>query len=118
MGQSHFSKKEMKHMYQKPCTDHLGNTFPTNLAMCKHYNITKNTFDTRIRKGWSLKDALTKPIQKKNESCTDHLGNTFPSVTTMCEHYHITQRVFYNRIEKGWSVKATRPTPVQKTNNS
>ena len=41
------------------CSDHLGNTFPTKLEMLKRWGITKSTFDGRIRRSWSLEEALT-----------------------------------------------------------
>ena len=109
----------MKHMSRNiPCTDHLGNTFPSIKDMCVYYNIAKNTFDNRIKKGCSLKEALTKHIQKKNKSCTDHLGNTFPTKSAMCEHYHITRSTFNSRIEKGCSLKEALTKHLQETNKS
>ena len=113
MGLSHFSEKEMKQMYQKPCTDHLGNTFPSQKAMCKHYHITKDSFNKRIKNNWTLKDALTVPIKKRNKSCKDHLDNTFPNVTAMCKHYNITKDVFNSRTKKGWSLKDALTTPIK-----
>ena len=120
MGLSHFSKKEMKHMSRNiPCTDHLGNTFPSIKDMCVYYNIAKNTFDNRIKKGCSLKEALTKHIQKKNKSCTDHLGNTFPTKSAMCEHYGISTDTFNKRRnEKHMSLKEALTTPARKTRDS
>ena len=43
--------------------DHLGNEYKSTSDMCKHYNIALNTFKRRIRKGWSLKNALTRAIR-------------------------------------------------------
>ena len=58
MGLSHFSEKEMKQMYQKPCTDHLGNTFPSITAMCKHYGISYAAFKHRTNSNASIEEAL------------------------------------------------------------
>ena len=101
-----------------PCTDHLGNTFPSIKDMCVYYNIAKNTFDNRIKKGCSLREALTTPTRKKNKLCTDHLGNTFPTKSAMCEHYHITTSTFNSRIEKGCSLKEALTKHIQETNKS
>ena len=40
-------------------TDHLGNSFPTKSEMSAHWGISKSTFDGRLRRGWSLEEALT-----------------------------------------------------------
>ena len=96
----------MKHMSRNiPCTDHLGNTFPSIKDMCVYYNIAKNTFDNRIKKGCSLKEALTKHLQETNKSCTDHLGNTFPNVKAMCKHYNVDTATFKQRCETGYSIE-------------
>lgn len=67
--------------------DHLGNEFTTIKAMCEHWCINKETYQTRIKQGMSLEQALTTPPRKGPKSCTDHLGNVFSSVTAMCKHY-------------------------------
>lgn len=41
------------------CSDHLGNSFPTKSEMLAHWGISKSTFDGRLRRGWSLAEALT-----------------------------------------------------------
>lgn len=41
------------------CSDHLGNSFPTKSEMSAHWGISKSTFDGRLRRGWSLEEALT-----------------------------------------------------------
>lgn len=41
------------------CSDHLGNSFPTKSEMLAHWGISKSTFDGRLRRGWSLEEALT-----------------------------------------------------------
>ena len=44
-------------------SDHLGNTYPSVRKMCGHYHIGFDTFKARIRKGMTLKDALTAPVR-------------------------------------------------------
>ena len=45
--------------------DHFGNPYKTKADMCKAYNIPYHVFDNRIRRGFNLKDALTKPVKEK-----------------------------------------------------
>lgn len=44
----------------KKCIDHLGNEYPSLLAMCRHYGIHRMKYKNRIKLGWSQEDALTK----------------------------------------------------------
>ena len=39
--------------------DHKGNSFSSNTEMAKYYNVPRNTFSNRIKRGWSLEEALT-----------------------------------------------------------
>ena len=39
--------------------DHLGNTFSSNAKMAEHWKVNYNTFSLRIKRGWSLEEALT-----------------------------------------------------------
>lgn len=41
------------------CSDHLGNSYPTKSEMLAHWGMSKSTFDGRLRRGWSLEEALT-----------------------------------------------------------
>ena len=121
MGLFHFSKKEMKHVPKKtPCKDHLGNTFLSITAMCKHYGISPDTFNKRRNeKQMSIEEALTTPVEKRQTgSCKDHLGNVFPSKKAMYKHYGISKKTYVNRIEKRhMSLKAALTTPLEKTPN-
>ena len=48
-----------------PCTDHLGNTYVSKLDMCKAHGMRYSTFMVRMSVGWSLEDALTKPVHRR-----------------------------------------------------
>lgn len=46
-----------------PAEDHMGTVYPSTRKMCKKYRISQDLFRHRIRKGMSLKDALTTPAK-------------------------------------------------------
>lgn len=100
----------------KPITDHLGNIFPSKQKMCKHWGIPGNTYNLRIKAGWSVEKALTEPIKKINDmgpkKCTDHLGNTFPSQNAMCRHYGITKDLLQSRLKLGWNLQQILEHPA------
>lgn len=91
--------------------DHLGNKFHSIREMCKHWGINKETYQTRIKQGMSLEQALTVPLQKKPKLCTDHLGQTFKSISAMCKHYNINRKTYTDRLKHNWSQKAALTTP-------
>lgn len=49
----------------KHIKDHLGNEYDSINSLCMDYNISYNTFRLRLKRGWSLKDALTVKVRKK-----------------------------------------------------
>lgn len=94
-------------MATKPSKDHLGKTYLSISAMCRHYNISVQAYKNRLKKGFSLQDALEKPNNKllpKSER-TDHLGNIYESVKAMSNHYGIPLDTYKGRINRGWSIK-------------
>ena len=52
----------------RPTVDHLGNRFNTHSDMLRHYNISYDIFGDRIRRGWSLEEALTIPRYKNRNT--------------------------------------------------
>lgn len=84
--------------------DHLGNKFPSELALLKHYNVAKTTFHRKLKEGLSLEEILTK-WQRKSTKCYDHLGNEFATITQMIEHYGITEYNYRYGIQNNFSME-------------
>ena len=95
------------------CVDHLGNIFPSTAAMIRHYNVTKTILKNRLKKGMSLEEALTTPVQKQAKTCTDHKGNTFRSIKQMAAFHNIPEAVVRRRIEKGIATEKALTEPVK-----
>jgi len=51
------NKNKPTHM--KECKDHLGNSYKSVVAMCKHYNISTAYYYTGLKLGWTLEEILT-----------------------------------------------------------
>lgn len=49
---------------EKPCKDHFGNPYPQMKQMCMRYHISVRAYLGRIQIGWSLADALEKPMYR------------------------------------------------------
>ena len=91
-------------------TDHLGNVYLSVSEMCKAYNISRDVFDHRIKRGWSVKDSLTIQLTEKRETdkVFDHLGNEYQTIQEMCKAYNISiENYNYRRNKQNWSLKDT-----------
>lgn len=47
----------------RPCTDHLGQTFPHSNAMAAYWGVPPEALRGRLRRGWGLERALTAPVR-------------------------------------------------------
>lgn len=58
----------------QPCCDHEGREFPSQVAMLAHWGITRAAYNSRLKRGWSLEEALTgnqKPPEDKEADNAD-----------------------------------------------
>ena len=103
---------------EKKCRDHLGNEFPSKMAMCSFWNITPAVLDRRINYyGFSFKEALETPLRfNSNIICYDHNGKRYKSKSFMCRCFGIERRLYDYRISHGWSKEEalTKPSRVHK----
>lgn len=104
-------------MNKTPYIDHLGNEFNTKKEMYEYWGISRCTFNSRIRRGWNLKDTLT--VKVRAVFCYDHLGNRFNCIDDMCNYWGISSGTFRDRIAHKWNLKdalTTKPnyTPTSK----
>lgn len=78
-------------------TDHLGNTYIDLSDMCKEWRITTSEFHIKKKRGYSLKEILT----KEEDKVIDHLWNTYDSIEAMCEKWGISKDDFYKLERRG-----------------
>lgn len=100
-------------------TDHLGNVYETAKAMVSHYGLTLDTYNRRIKIGWSIEKALTTPIDttKHGKPEVDHTGREFPMLKDMCEYWGVTVSAYLRRIATG-STKEEALTKQQKNHRT
>ena len=96
-------------MSKKSCIDHLGNNYSSQEEMCNHYGISSGTFIGRIKRGYSLEEALTS--KSWNHKVCDHLGNEFASNEDMAQSYGITKKMLIMRLHLGWTLEKALTTP-------
>ena len=86
--------------------DHLGNEFPSIYKMAEFHGYDSLLVSNRLKRGWPIKDALTKEVRVRfvnNPDAVDDKGNKFNSVSEMCRHYRILRIKYEGRSRKGRS---------------
>lgn len=105
-------------------TDHLGNKYSSLKSMCQKYGVTVKVYTNRIKKGMSIKNALTVPMEPKTElpyrnkysvdgKYVDHLNNKYDSIKQLCRYYNINPEAYKRRINSGWDLKYALLTPLK-----
>lgn len=127
-------KKELKegNKMNGQVTDHEGNIFPNTSQMCKHWGIVQGTFDGRIKRGMSVKEALTAPIKpilggSFAGNKVTYNGITYSSTAKLCTdldimtHYSTVTRVIreangnQSEIDKQITALINGKKPLKKT---
>ena len=111
-----------KHSAQE-VTDHLGNKYRSRSLMAKAYGISSLTLGDRLKRGWSVEEALTTPIDTSNYRKTkkvskvkvqDHKGKWYDSYYELAKAYGLSFSTLYGRVAKlGWSIEKALLTPTQ-----
>lgn len=95
----------------KSCTDHLGNRFNSVTEMCKYWKIDRGTYQTRIKTGYTLEQALATPSGKL-QIVTDHEGNEFASMMELCKYWGVNYDLVKQRLAHGFSMEDALTIPV------
>ena len=85
---------------------HLGHVFEQRRSMCDYYDITVSAFNGRIKKHWSLEEALTKPVvqfERNNGNRVAVEGKIYNSIQDACAAYGIQYSAFYYRVKLGFT---------------
>lgn len=88
---------------RKKCRDHTGKTYQTQSDMCQSYGIELGTYQRRLERGWSIKKALTEPVEPVIYK--DPFGHVFPELKDMLKHYNVKSSAWYERIKTGHTVE-------------
>lgn len=88
----------------KSTKDHTGKEFTSFVKMCNYWNKDDGLVQSRLRGGWTLKDALEKEVRQTKDS-TDHNKHKFFTVEDMTKHWNIRADLYRGRIRLGWSTE-------------
>ena len=98
------------------CKDHKGKEYASAIKMCKAYGVSKDTYYSRKKLGYSLERCLTgkgakttnEVIGQSNyneEKVVDYRGIEYDTVADMCRAYAISKSTYYSRISQGYSLE-------------
>lgn len=107
----------------KGVTDHLGNNYRSLSLMARTYGIKPITLKDRLERGWSVREALTTPIDTSTHRKTvntkgvrvqDHKGVWYNSYYELAKAYGLTISTLYGRLVRlGWSIEKALLTPAK-----
>lgn len=107
----------------KEVTDHLGNNYRSLSLMARTYGIKPITLRDRLERGWSVREALTTPVDTSTlrKTCTtegirvqDHKGVWYNSYYELAKAYGLTISTLYGRLVRlGWSIEKALLTPTK-----
>lgn len=86
--------------------DHKGNEYASLSEMCSHYGIKSNTYNARIKAGWSIESALTKEkyARSSKDIIKDSAGVVYKNKSELCREYGIKRSTYDARINAGWTL--------------
>ncbi len=76
--------------------EYKGKLYKSTVELCQEFNVPLRTFRDRLRRGYTIEDAITKPIQSKvvyvkhtnkPRSIVAPDGKVFDSVNSFCTEY-------------------------------
>lgn len=88
---------------RKPCVDHTGKEFPSVRAMADYWGCSEISLADRLRRGWSIHDALLKPSRSdyRGNSVVDPNGIQFNSEKLMVKAWGVPWVSYLSAKEQG-----------------
>ena len=108
---------------KREVVDHKGYSYRSVAQMARSYGISSITLHERLKRGWSIEESLTTPVDTSNYRKSkkimnirvqDHLGNWYNSYYELAKAYGLSFSTLYGRVAKlGWSIEKALLTPTQ-----
>lgn len=93
----------------------LGESHKTLDDLYRHYNVSKEVVRSRLKEGWTLKEAFGVEPHKGPEivlPTVDHKGKQFKSFAELCRHWDRHSSLVRGRLLKGWTLERALETPT------
>lgn len=104
-------QKKHREPHKKIVTDPDGREFGSIIEMCKAHGVSYNHYNNFIRKGRSVREALT-PYQRVPEDYLIDLdGVKHKTTRKLCDKYGITKELYLSRLRRGLSKEEALSPP-------
>lgn len=90
-----------------------GKEYSSLKKLAIEYKVPYMTLHSRLRRGISLEDAMSRDFISSRKKVIDFDGNIFPSESAMCRHYNISTSLYRQRLKIGWNLKDALLKPVR-----
>lgn len=94
-----------KYVYQ-------GKEYSTIREIANEFNIRDSVVASRLRAGWTLEDAVKKPV-KSMASKTEYKGVVYPSIAELARTFDVDIELLQTRLVLGWDIETALNTPVK-----
>lgn len=105
MSSDNTPKKGKKKPVINPIT---GETYKSELALCKNTGLCQPTYYYRRKKGMSIKETIEKEVVSKGRSipCVDpRTGIEYKSERALCQAFGIKRPTYEHRKKRGWTLE-------------
>lgn len=91
-----------------------GKRFKSYSQMAEYFGIDKKSFFKRLNRGWSLKDALEMPLDRKIKlkvTKIDYYGKAY-SIKDISRMNNIHEKLVYKRLGRNWNIYESAEIPI------
>lgn len=83
----------------RPCRDYAGEEYPSENAMCRAHGVSPATYRRKLKKGFSLKEALTPPPAQAIP-CAGPDGTKYPSIAAAARAVGLSTYAVRSRMDR------------------
>ncbi len=85
--------------------DHKHQKYKNTTEMALAWNLPPETVRDRLHAGWTIKRALTTPVNEHSKTVTDSKGNTYPSWNAYAAAKGLTRNIVLKLRQKGYTIE-------------
>lgn len=83
-----------------------GNEYSSISSFCKEHGLNYQFVRSRLKRGWSLEDAISKPKKTTRAvNITSYRGKEYDSVMALCKEHDLDYDLVTNRLRCGWNLE-------------
>lgn len=96
--------------------EYNGKKYRNLSCFCKEHDLNYGTIQARIKRGWSIEDAINKPIYSGKQFTYN--GKEYSSINSFCKEHGLSCNLIRNRLRKGCSLEDALNKPKSNRHTS